>query len=533
MPRRSFALWAVCTCMTASCTHLDRTETASVRRPGECESGRFRVVSGAEADSVDTRISVAATAPAAGPRSIAADPPIRQVAFQAPDASSDGDRSESGQAAPPAPAPELEGSLGGSADESASAAAISGFTIEALEGMALAKNPSLRQAAASVGKARGFRRQVGLYPNPTVGFQATEVGNEGQAGQQGAFIGQTIVTGDKLDLSRSVADWEIQSTQWEAEAQRFRVLNGVRAQFYRALGAQRRVEIARRLVAVAETGTRAAEDLEQAGQVGRPDTLQARIQLNEVRIVLRNAEVEADAAWRQLAALVGCPELPPASLSGDLEAGTQDRDLEALFAELCAVSPELQAARARMSRARAQIRRQEAQPIPNVELQFGGAHDFSTGDPIANVQVGLPIPVFNRNQGNIDIAHAEHQRAVSDLRRLELDLWNRAAAALKDYRQAAGQVELYRGEILPAAEENLELTEAGYERGEFDLLRALTARRSYFEANLALVNSQVALRQADVLLSGLLLSDGLSAPPDSEAANSLDTGLRDQALSGE
>ena len=64
-------------------------------------------------------------------------------------------------------------------------------------------------------------------------------------------------------------------------------------------------------------------------------------------------------------------------------------------------------------------------------------------------------------------------------------------------------------------------------------LRALTARRSYFEASLSLVNSQVALRQADVLITGLLLSDGLTAPPDTEAANPLDTGLRDQALTGE
>lgn len=70
-------------------------------------------------------------------------------------------------------------------------------------------------------------------------------------------------------------------------------------------------------------------------------------------------------------------------------------------------------------------------------------------------------------------------------------------------------------------------------QGQFGLLRALTARRSYFEGNLALITSQVSLQQADILLSGLLLSDGLTAPPDSEAANPIDTGLRDQALSGQ
>ena len=88
-----------------------------------------------------------------------------------------------------------------------------------------------------------------------------------------------------------------------------------------------------------------------------------------------------------------------------------------------------------------------------------------------------------------------------------------------DYREAAGQFELCRVEILPAVEENPELTGSDYARGECDLLRALTARRSYFRGSLSLVNSQVALRQADVLLS-----DGLAAPPDTEATNLLDAG---------
>lgn len=408
------------------------------------------------------------------------------------------------------------------------------MSIEELEQIALANNPSIQQAQAVVNKARGIKTQVGLYPNPTIGYLANEMGDDGTAGKQGGFLSQTIVTGGKLELNRAVAEREIQNLLWELEAQRYRVRNAVRTQFYEVLGAQRRAEVAGELVEVAQEGVQASRELVAAGQAARPDLLQARIQLNEVRILLRNARYSLDAAWSQLVSLVGQPDLSVRPLKGTLP--QQDgavRELETALAELLAASPQLQAARARVDRARAQLERQQVQPIPNLIAQVGVAHDNASGDDIANLQLGLPIPVFNRNQGGIQLALAEYRRAVAEIRRLELLLQNRLAAAFRDYRQARNEVQQYRDEILPTAEENLNLTEEGYRQGEFDLIRVLTARRSYFESNLAYINSQVTLRQADVNIAGLLLSGGLDDVLDAPGANLQGIGLRDQALGGQ
>lgn len=408
------------------------------------------------------------------------------------------------------------------------------FTVGDLEQIALANNPTVQQAAAVVAKARGIRTQVGLYPNPTIGYSAEEMGDNGTAGKQGGFISQTFVTGGKLSLSEAVADREIQSLVWELESQRYRVRNAVRAQFYEVLGAQQRVQIAERLLSIAARGSEISEELLEAQQAARPDVLQARIQLNEVRILLQNAHYDYEAAWKQLATLIGQPDMAPAALNGTLDAADAPvRDFEAAYAELVAASPELQAARARVARARVQIRRQEVQPIPNLQTQVTVAHDNENGDNIASVQVGVPLPIFNRNQGNIQLAVAEYRRALNDVRRLELVLQNRLAVALRDYSKARSQAELYRNQILPTAQENLELTEEAYRQGEFDLIRALTARRSFFETNLAYVSSLVALRQADVAITGLLLTGGLNDVPDAGGGNLQGVGLRDEALSGQ
>lgn len=78
-----------------------------------------------------------------------------------------------------------------------------------LEQLALQYNPTLAQAAAQIDASNSKALQAGLYPNPTIGYQAELIGVKNEAGQrtpgefQGGFVQQTIVTAGKLRLSRA------------------------------------------------------------------------------------------------------------------------------------------------------------------------------------------------------------------------------------------------------------------------------------------------------------------------------------------
>ncbi|MEX0715631.1 MAG: TolC family protein [Planctomycetaceae bacterium] len=403
------------------------------------------------------------------------------------------------------------------------------MTLDDLQRIALESNPTLRQAAWIVDKARGVRHQVGRYPNPTVGYQGQEMGNDGTAGQQGIFLQQTIVTGEKLRLGEQVLDHEIQALSWQVEAQRLRVLTDLELSYLDALGAQRRMKLADQLVQLAEQGVDVARQLVEAKEGARPDVLQAEILLSEVRIIRRNAQNDYEASWWRLAGIVGRPEMAAVSLAGDIEDEVEPRELERDYERLLAASPELQVAQARVQRAQALVRSQAAQPIPNILAQVGVAHDNSTGDEIAGVQIGLPIPVFNRNRGNIAAAHAEFHRACEDVERLRLALRVRLTRAYQEYIQARNQAELIEREILPRAEESRTLNEQAYRLGEFDFLRVLTARRTYFETNIRYIESLTELHKAAALIDGLLLTGGLDSPDDL----STDDGLRGQTLSNQ
>jgi cobalt-zinc-cadmium efflux system outer membrane protein len=404
----------------------------------------------------------------------------------------------------------------------------SAMTLAQFESIALQSNPAIHQASAIARKAMGTRVQVGLCPNPTLAYMGQEIGDDGTYGQQGVQVSQTYVRGNKLDWNQRVAEQEVQALLWQVETQRRRVLTDVRRQFYETLGAQERVALATELEVIAIDATDRARLLVENQQGALPDQLQAETQLSEISILRRQAEFEHQASWQQLAALAGRPEMPLARIDALLETSEAQRDWGTSLQQVTSGNPLLLRAYAEAQRARMGIERAEVQPVPNVELQAGVMHMAQSDNVGANVQVGLPLPLFNKNQGNIDRAWCEYHRAQWNAERLRLSLETQLAAAFGDYRDAANRVATYRDEIVPKQQQSLELIELGFP-AQFDFLRLFTARRTYYDARVQYLNALVDLRQAEALIDGLLLTGGFNELDDTM----IDDGLRDAALSGE
>jgi outer membrane protein, heavy metal efflux system len=400
----------------------------------------------------------------------------------------------------PAPGPPTSGEA---------AAVPQSMSLPQWEALAEQHNPTLAQAVARIEAARAEYVQAGLYPNPRAGYLASEIGDEGQAGQQGAFVGQEFVTNDKLKRNREVAQQAIQQAQCAWAVQHGRVINDVRRSFYDVLVAQRTVELCGQLVRVGQEGVRAADGLLKAKEVSRFDVLQSRIEADSAQIMAEKARNRFAAAWRNLAVVAGVPDAPPASLSGELQDGLLHLTWEGELGRVLNESPAIAEARAGVGRAQAVVGRECAQRVPNIDLQIVAQYDNATRDSIAGVQVGVPLPLFNRNQGNIRRAQAELAAAQGEVHRTELELRQRLAAAFEQYENARCQVEKYAARILPDAQASLDLVTAGYRQGEFNYVTLLTAQRTFFQVNLAYIEAVRDLRAATVTIECNLLSDSL------------------------
>ena len=404
--------------------------------------------------------------------------------------------------------------------------AVEAFTLPELEQLALDHNPTLQQLSAAVQKARSLRYQVGLKPNPVVGYSGGQLFDAG-TDQHVAFVEQEIVTGDKLCLNRRVLDQSVQVQLWELETQRKRVVTDVRRLFFAALAAQRREKLTNLFQVVVQKGVDVSKQRLQALEGSQVDVLQSEIQLAEVELKQQQAQISFNASWKELAAIAGLPHLNTAAVTGDLTPRVLELDWEQTYQSLLAVSPELHAARTRVTEARMNQRRQEVQAVPNPTLLVGAGSDNGTGTGMLNVQVGLPLPVHNKNAGNISAAWADYCRATHEVKRIESSMKARLARVAGDFDSAAATVRRYQDEILPRAEQTLRLSEQAYAAGEFDFLQVLIVRRTFFESNLIHVQALGELAQAHAQVDGILLTGALDATVEFTA----DDTLRQQSFS--
>src|SRR2546426_7605419 len=129
------------------------------------------------------------------------------------------------------------------------------ITLEELQQMALQNNPTFRQSAANIQAAEGRKKQSGLYPNPTIGYQGEQIrGGSFHGGEQGFFIQQDIVMGGKLGLNRKIFDQELQQAVTEADEQKVRVVTNVRMFYIQALAAQQTLELRQNLSKLTNDG---------------------------------------------------------------------------------------------------------------------------------------------------------------------------------------------------------------------------------------------------------------------------------------
>ncbi len=408
-------------------------------------------------------------------------------------------------------------------------AAPGSLTLADLEAMAFGGNPTLPQAGAAIEQQRGVWQQSGLYPNPQMGYLRGDASRADQSRTNGMFVSQEFVTAHKRQLARAVEAQEIGRLTWEQEAQRMRVRNDLHIRYFEVIAAQQAIAQATALLGVAEEGVRVAEDFQRANLGAKIDVLQSRIQRNVVRASLADAQFRYQAAWVQLTTIVGQPGLAPIHVEGSLEGPLPQLEWNECLNRLMASSPQLRAAEMRLSHAQAELRRERAAPIPNVTLQTVTEYDKTNDSTNISTLVALPVPLFNRNQGNIYHAGADIREAQAEIERVRLVLRDTLADSFRRYQAARNSVEQLRAEILPDAAENLDLTARGYRAGEFDFARVLSARQTYFQSNLAYIESLAELRKLAVEIDGLQLTGGLN-PASLGAAIQSGGGFRQQGL---
>lgn len=418
--------------------------------------------------------------------------------------------------------------------ETSALTAATGMGLSQVEQIATTGNPTLAQTQAVIQAARGRLLQAGLLPNPVVGGAVDNFAfkSPGNTPTYSGFVVTTIPLGGKLAKMRRIMQAELSQAELEAFMQNLRVMNAVRSAFYQVVGAQQAVDMRRALAENGRTATATTASLYNIGQADKPDYFESEIEREQMAHDLQAATNNHLQKWKVFAALLGKPDMPLARLEANLEQGVGTIDEAQVTARILGDSPQIRMAQAQVQRAQAVVARARVEAVPDLFvrgalgynrefLDAGGGGgegaEAQSSRPeriglVGAAQVGVTLPIFNRNQGGIASARSEVTFAQHGLERTRLALRVQLAGVLRDYNTALDAIARYRKIILPRAEAALQLYQQKFKEMSASYPQVLIAQRNVLSLRQRYVNALVNAQQDTVLLNGFLLSGGLEAP---------------------
>jgi cobalt-zinc-cadmium efflux system outer membrane protein len=290
-----------------------------------------------------------------------------------------------------------------------------------------------------------------------------------------------------------------------------RLLTDVRLRYYDLLVALEKIRISDQLVEFSQDAVDTTQQLVEAQEMARTALLQAQVELQYAQVTRRQASNELAGARRNLAVLIGEEDLPFSTVTGSLQ-DNDGLDIEAAFDQILQQSPEIARRFNEVEIARRNLARQCVEPIPDVTWQATILYGLGSDDVVSGLQVGMPIPVLNRNEGAIGQARKEMVAAERNAERTALRLRERLVTAYQSYMDAKLEIEAFNSEILPTSKETIRLVSQGYRQGEVSYLELLVVQRTYFQINLANVDRLGEMWRQRITIEGMLLSGSLQQP---------------------
>lgn len=387
------------------------------------------------------------------------------------------------------------------------------LTLADLQLLAASNSPLLRQAAAEVEEARGAAVQAGLAPNPVAGYQADTIRQGDSAGLQGGFVEQTIKTAGKLTLARARAERELRVAELAYGRARFDLVTQVRAGYFNVLAARESARVSRALVEFTDRVYRLQVGRLRAGQAALYEPAQLRVLSAQARNALIQARNREVSAWKALASTLGLPALPPAQLAGRLDMPLPVYRYDDVLARVLNGHTDVRTAAAAVERDQIGLQLAQATPIPDVNVGFVVQKDNTTPpfNVVYNLRVGLPIPVWDKNQGNIQSAQARLERSLEGAHRARNELTTRLAEAYERYAANRAQLENYTRYILP---DQVRAFRGAYDAHQQDPNRVgfgevVNAQQTLATSVTAYVTTLTAVWTAAVDVANLLQTDDL------------------------
>ncbi len=364
--------------------------------------------------------------------------------------------------------------------------------LEQALGSALLKNRELAVFSYNVRAAEARILQAGLLPNPELELAIEEYdrGGEGfDSAETAIVLGQLFELGGKRRWRTQVAEAEGELAGWDYESMRLDVFTETAQRFMTVLAAQERLALTGSAVELAEKTSRAVGERVKAGKEPPLQASKSEAELELARMEALESQNALGVARRRLAAMWGAERVTFESVAGSLDGVLGSiPSLDSLRPRL-SLNPDLARWDAELRLRQASLSSEKAARVPDLEASVGFLQYEEDGTDALAFGIGVLLPVFDRNQGNISAAAHELSKAEVERSATELALAAELAETHAALVGAHQRVTTLRGKVVPAMAQAFGAAHEGYRQGKFGFLDMLDAQRGLFKAKGALVDA--------------------------------------------
>jgi cobalt-zinc-cadmium efflux system outer membrane protein len=351
---------------------------------------------------------------------------------------------------------------------------------------ALLENPRLESFGWQVRVREAERLQAAIPPNPKLEAEIENFGGTGpfegyDAREVTIRLAQKVLLGADRMKAKRVAAMNRELAGWDYETQRLEVLTGVTQAFISAVEAQQQWHQQQELLQVAENLYKTVSAQVEAGKVSKLQQTKARVELSRAEIDLKNARNRFEAARSNLASFWGSEEPEFQALAGTLSTPDSVPSYQTV-ASYIDRNPDVARWAAEIQQREATLSLERAKGIPDIKISGGYKRAEDLNADAAIVGVSIPLPFFDRNQGNIKAAKYELNRVETRQEAAVTEAYRALQQSYNTLEASYHEVQQLQEQVLPGAETAFEAAQTGYRQGKFGYLEVLDAQRTLFSS---------------------------------------------------
>ncbi|ARP95231.1 TolC family protein [Bordetella genomosp. 13] len=359
------------------------------------------------------------------------------------------------------------------------------LTLQQAIDRALLDSPALSAARNEAKASDGLLQQAGIIPNPSLDVSVED--QQKATRTTTAMLSVPIELGGKRGARTEAARLARDVARLDADATLADVRASVMAAFFDVAIAQEHVRVARSARDIAREALRIASQRVESGKAAPIERTRAEVEVSNARLAESTAQMGLDNARRALALSWGesAPDFERVEVS--MESLPPRPALDELRNSLLS-SPRMASGRTTVDLSQAELEVERTKRIPDITVSAGVARDNEMGRNRAQLGISVPLPLFDRNQGNVYAASMRAYKAQDVYRDMAARSTSELLQAASRYDLAAASAQEYRQAVLPGATKAFDAARKGFEAGKMGYLEVLDAQRALSQGNVSYLN---------------------------------------------